>query len=384
MANSFTVQPFHKGHIIFRAGQPGNAAYLIKKGSVDTYNIQDNKKVLIGHLKPGQIFGEMSLVTGSSRLCNAIAREYSELILVDKKLLKHFIKNSPSLVQTIFRSLVNQLNQINKKKAGDFDRSVFFGLCNIMYFMQKAESGMQNKQDRSQARNANQGFGVDFTELSEKIRLIFSVNQLDIDNILKKLNDLYLIDINTKPGTAKKTVKIRDMESFDKVIENIGLQFNARTSDPEFIDIYKFAKMFNTAPDIIYKKIAAEEIPDNLFFINKEGASEWSAEKGENFFKKAKKRRVKIEDIEDVNDIVYVDTPTLRDVFGELGFYKLSVLLTIAEDEANKKIFSCLSKRIATIVREEMQGMENIDEIEAAEIEEEVINMIKEAKGVSK
>jgi flagellar motor switch protein FliG len=151
-------------------------------------------------------------------------------------------------------------------------------------------------------------------------------------------------------------------------------------SEQEFIDIYDFAALVNSTPEMIYKKIGAGEVPENLFFLHKKAAAEWVKEVGEEFFKKLKRKRVKIEEIQDVDDIVYLDNNSLQEAFSKIGYYKLGVLAAIAGGQAREKIFQNVSSNIAAIITQEMPSAGDVDEVDAAEIEGELIDLIKNLK----
>jgi len=387
--SSFSVKTFHKGQLVFKKGQPGNKAFLIKKGAIDLCIIKDGRKTLLESLKTGQLFGELGLINEDPRPFDAIATEFTELVIIEKEFLNQFIKNSPGIVQAFLNAMISQFNRLSKQQDDDIETLTganFLGISKVLNLMYVAHKNAQ--QTNQKGKKEGEDPGIDYQELTKKIRSVFPVNQLDIDNALKRLADLYYIEINFKKGQTAKTmqkfVKVRDPDNFDRVVENIAQHMgtDASYSAQEYIDIVEAAKMVNTTEELIYKKIASNEIPENLFFVNKSGFMEFASEKGEYFFKKAKRKRVKIEDIEDVNDLIYVDGKTLRDVLSEIGYYKLSVLMKIAEEETQQKLFSCLSGRIATIVKTEMEGLEDIDEIEAADIEEEIIEMVRQKKGV--
>jgi len=388
--SSFSIKTFHKGQLIFKRGQPGTKAFLIKKGGVELCILKDGKKNVLTNLIPGQILGELALISEGPRTYDAMATEFSELVIVEKQLINQFIKNSPGIVQAFINSLIAQFQRSQNQDEDEYflTGANLLGISkvlNLIYIAHK--NSTQSKASPGVKKEESDDPGVDHAEVSKKIRSIFPVSQLDIDNTIKKLSDLYYLEVTFKKSgtkTMQKFIKVKDHENFDKVVENIAQHMGNDPSynSKEFIDIFEASKMVGSTTDLLYKKIASNEIPDNLFFFNNSGFSEFAAEKGEYFFKKAKRKRIKIEDIEDVNDLIYVDTKTLRDVFSELGFYKVAVLLNIAEEEAKKKMTSCLSGRIAKVVQEEMDSMEDIDEIEAADIEEEVIELIRLKKGV--
>jgi hypothetical protein len=53
---------FYAGTFIFKAGDPGDRAYQILEGKVDLLRGEKDQRERVGHLGPGDVFGEMSLV----------------------------------------------------------------------------------------------------------------------------------------------------------------------------------------------------------------------------------------------------------------------------------------------------------------------------------
>lgn len=390
---NYDVKNFYKGQLIFKEGQIAHLAYLIKSGSVIIYKVINDKQVVLDNLKPGQIFGEMGVISGEPRTANAMASEYSEIIVIDKKTLDHTLQNSSLIIQSLTKSLIDRLKKTTQKifdkPSDNVFSNVFMGICNILNIMYKTHHNMSPKEA---SLNPDHQLGLSYEELSTKIKEIIPISQLEIDSVIKKLQKFNLVEINRKSAAnlGKQFVKVSNPDTFIKiakgVCEELQLQgsITSSTQSQEFMDIHDFAKIVNTTPELIYKKIGAGEIPENLFFVHKDAASAWAKELGEEFFKKVKRQRVKIEDLEEINDIVYVDNATLQEAISKIGHYKLSILLKIANEEARDKILRNLSTNIANIVKEEMSFREEVDEIEVADIEDEFINIIKALKGVSK
>ena len=129
--------------------------------------------------------------------------------------------------------------------------------------------------------------------------------------------------------------------------------------------------------------MANMEIPETLFFFHKNSALAWAGDQEEDFFKRVKRKKKNIQDLEDINDIVFVDNSTCKEVFAKLGYYKLGVLLSVAEEEARQKILGNLAKKIAKIVQDEAEERGPADPAEAEDVSDELIEMVKAAKGVT-
>lgn len=214
------------------------------------------------------------------------------------------------------------------------------------------------------------------------------VSQMEIDRILEQLAKLKIVEMSSRQmdkAFAEKFIKLTDPKTFLQVSANLNRELKDREPDAcelEYFDIFDFSKEVGSTPEILYKKISQSEIPETLFFFNQKHALEWAQTKEPDFFKTVKRRKKKIEDLEDVNDIIYVDKATLKEVLAKLGYYKIGVLISVAGEEARARILGVLAKKIAKIVEEEAANRPQVDEGEAWDVQDELIGMIKGSKGV--
>ncbi|TAN45203.1 MAG: cyclic nucleotide-binding domain-containing protein [Nitrospirae bacterium] len=373
---TYNIKTFYKGQLICKEGQTGETAFLVKSGAVTIYKTVNNNQVTLAHIKPGQVFGEMGVLSGEPRNASAVADDFCEIIIIDKDVLEQHLRESPKIIQAITKSAIDRLHKTNKKISEQPAGNVFMSVCSIIEFMYLSN----NKQ--------GDDTGIPYHEVSQRIREILSIPQLEIDTIIKKLTSINILDVLEKKigSEVVKSLKMPDSKTFLKKAKQFydeyrdTLQYAAQ--EREFIDIHEFADIVNTTPELIYKKIGTGEIPDNIFFIHKRAAVDWSREVGEGFFKKVKRRSLNIEDLSEVDDIVYVDGNTLQEAFSRLGHYKMGILAFIAGEEAKAKIYANLSSKIAGVVKEQVSARQEVDEIEAGDIEKELILLIKSLKGV--
>ena len=69
------MQEFPAKKVIFREGQLGNLAYVIREGAVQIVKSHGHRHgaLVLATLGPGEVFGEMALIDGGRRLASAIA-----------------------------------------------------------------------------------------------------------------------------------------------------------------------------------------------------------------------------------------------------------------------------------------------------------------------
>ena len=73
------------GEILFRAGDPGDALYIVADGKIDVVEDGAKDARILAELGPGQAVGEMALLSGGVRTATVRAKSESELLVIDKE-----------------------------------------------------------------------------------------------------------------------------------------------------------------------------------------------------------------------------------------------------------------------------------------------------------
>lgn len=381
------IKSYHKGQSIYKEGQQGTVAYMIKKGTVNLFRTVDGRKVVVDKLSKGEIFGEMGPLSGEPRANSAEAGEFCDLMVLTEQVIQTMLSRCPKTMQLLTKILIRRLRKASNAATGKMHKSSFLSICRILEMAYKCHTSMRGEEAKKVPGHKN---GIVATEFAKQVKNILLVSQLEIDNTLDQLSALKIISI-TKTGSGKafgeRYIAINDMETFFQVASNLHKELSktgALEPELEYLDIHDLAEEIDAQADILYKKMANMEIPETLFFFHKDSALGWAKDQEEDFFKRVKRKRKAIGDLEDINDIVFVDNGTCKEVFAKLGYYKLGVLLSIADEDAQNKILSNLAKKIAKIVQDEAKERGPADPVEAEDISDELIEMVKAAKGVLK
>lgn len=118
---------FKKGEIFFQEGDTGSVAYIIHSGTVEVSKEgNDKKKVVLANLEPGNIFGEMCLITGQERSATATALEDTTVTLISWEGLEAALRDNPqnltSFLKKIFRRLI-YMNQMVMAFCGNVEHN---------------------------------------------------------------------------------------------------------------------------------------------------------------------------------------------------------------------------------------------------------------------
>ncbi len=106
---------FPKGQTVMVQGDIGNVAYLIVEGELDV--IVENEKgerVRIATMNPGDICGELALMTGTNRTATVKAAKDSILMPLSHEDLGASIIRQGSLLHKITSSLSHRIQQTNE------------------------------------------------------------------------------------------------------------------------------------------------------------------------------------------------------------------------------------------------------------------------------
>jgi hypothetical protein len=383
--NAQNVKAFYKGQQIYKEGQKGTIAFMIQKGSVNLYRTVDGRKVIVERLGKGEIFGEMGALSGTPRVHSAEAAEYCDLMVLTEQIIQTLLARCPKTIQHLTRILIRRLRKASDSVPQRTHKNSFLSICRILEMAYGCHISMKPA-DAKRVPGHKQGIAI--TAFSRQVKNILLVSQLEIDNTLDQLAALKIVTLTTQgsgKAFAERYVQVNDMETFFQVAANLHRELSKTSAlepELEYIDIHDFAEEVDAQTEVLYKKLANMEVPETLFFFHRNSALAWAGEQEDDFFKHVKRKKKSVKDLEGVNDIVFVDNATLKEVFAKLGYYKLGVLLSVADDEARNKILGNLARKIAKIVEDEAAARGPADPAEAEDVSDELIEMVKAAKGV--
>jgi CPA2 family monovalent cation:H+ antiporter-2 len=86
------------GERLIRAGDDADRAFFISSGAVEV--AVDDQRIRLG---PGELFGEMALLTGGKRTADVTAIDYCELLVLEEREFRQFAQRCPELGSEIDR-----------------------------------------------------------------------------------------------------------------------------------------------------------------------------------------------------------------------------------------------------------------------------------------
>lgn len=93
----FTAHDVPAGVAIVREGEPGQGLFLLLSGEVDVSKIDGDSKVLLATLKPGDVFGEISLLHGGHASATVTAAQKSTVLFLAREVFAKLIAAFPEI-----------------------------------------------------------------------------------------------------------------------------------------------------------------------------------------------------------------------------------------------------------------------------------------------
>lgn len=104
------------GASVFAFGDEGDCMYIIIEGNIELYTQAENTdKHTVAVLGSGEIFGEMSLLTGEPRSASAVTLNPAELYVIDYGTFSQMTAENSSIAQYFMRLLSHRLTQTNER-----------------------------------------------------------------------------------------------------------------------------------------------------------------------------------------------------------------------------------------------------------------------------
>src|SRR5437016_3245322 len=103
------------GAVLFRAGDEGNAMYLIEQGKVRIcVRAKDGYDVTLTELHRGDFFGEMALLNGKPRSADARVAEDARLAVLSRDHFLSFVSSNPNVALEMLTALANRLRHTDE------------------------------------------------------------------------------------------------------------------------------------------------------------------------------------------------------------------------------------------------------------------------------
>ena len=115
-----TVKVFRRGEVVLDQNVALRAMFVIDSGSVRIERDNGGQMVPLAILADGELFGEMSFVDGERTSARVVAREVTQVRIVDMGVVDNLNEVDPTFASRLYRSIAATL--VNRLRTTSLDR----------------------------------------------------------------------------------------------------------------------------------------------------------------------------------------------------------------------------------------------------------------------
>lgn len=113
LAGAVRSRRFRRGEVVFHQGDPGDALYVVVEGRVKiTLPSDTGDEAILATLRPGDFFGELSLLDGAPRSATAVALDPTETLVLGRDRVRDLIDRVPSFRDALLTAITHELRRI--------------------------------------------------------------------------------------------------------------------------------------------------------------------------------------------------------------------------------------------------------------------------------
>ena len=119
IADQGIERTFKKGQILFSAGDPGEALYVLLEGTVKGYvTSEDGSELIVGVLEAPAVFGEVAVGDGGVRSAGIEVTEAARVLVISRAQFFAALGEYPELVESYIGLLVSMVRRLQDRTEG--------------------------------------------------------------------------------------------------------------------------------------------------------------------------------------------------------------------------------------------------------------------------
>lgn len=128
LATLLRLEEYPWGFPIAQKGDPGTQLYIVVSGRIE---VVDDDGVTLAEMGRGEVFGEMSLLSGEPVTTTIIAAEPCKLAMLNHKNFRHILIKFPTLQVFFYKLLVSRITRMNLQRAEELASGMVGQLADI-------------------------------------------------------------------------------------------------------------------------------------------------------------------------------------------------------------------------------------------------------------
>lgn len=113
-----TREVFYDGDKLIEQGSQGNRAFYIESGDAEVFVREKGEDLKVAELGPGDIVGEMALITNAPRSATVVAKSTLNVSVISRTdMMKRLESYNDPVLKTLLDALIERLQEANLKQA---------------------------------------------------------------------------------------------------------------------------------------------------------------------------------------------------------------------------------------------------------------------------
>lgn len=100
---------------LYREDDEADSAYVVVAGRIVLYREGEGERLVIGHVGPGAIMGELALIADTRRLTSASAEIDSEVLRLNRRMFRRILEEYPDLAVQLHHRISAELQAFLQK-----------------------------------------------------------------------------------------------------------------------------------------------------------------------------------------------------------------------------------------------------------------------------
>ena len=115
IVQSMARRRYRRGEVIFHQGDPGDSLHIVSRGRVKILLTSPHgDEAIVATVRPGDFFGELTLIDGAPRSATATAVDQVETLVLARDRFRQLLATNPVLRENLEVSLAAEVRRMNE------------------------------------------------------------------------------------------------------------------------------------------------------------------------------------------------------------------------------------------------------------------------------
>ncbi len=189
---------FAAGDVVYDAGQPGDALYVIQAGYIELTRAGEEGDRVVARYGPGEFFGEIAVLLGRPRTTRALAVGDARVLQLDRTTFESMCVDRPEIALRVIQKLAERAIELEQRLSAlgvdDLLRPV------VRVLMQHARAGEKSARVETSLRKLANEAGLRMNEAHRALNQLFDQKLVRLVDDALEVRDFESLAAALDPG----------------------------------------------------------------------------------------------------------------------------------------------------------------------------------------